>query len=152
MTASSEVAAGIVGLVIGSFVGVVVDRVPRKESIVSPPSHCVSCSAPIRPYDNIPVLSYLVLRGRCRVCGAHIPPRDAILELGTGILFTLLAWRLDRSGNCLRSACSQRVSWLSRRSTSSTCVSRRHWCMSPPGSGYPCSWWPQLAHTDGLGC
>jgi leader peptidase (prepilin peptidase)/N-methyltransferase len=94
MSATVEVVAGIVGLIIGSFVGVVVDRVPRKESIVSPPSHCVACSAPIRPYDNIPVVSYAILRGRCRSCGAHIPPRDALLELLTGALFVLLAWRL----------------------------------------------------------
>jgi leader peptidase (prepilin peptidase)/N-methyltransferase len=94
MSATVEAAAGVFGLVIGSFLGVVVDRIPRKESIVSPPSHCVSCSAPIRGYDNIPVVSYLVLRGRCRACGVHIPPRDAVLELGTGALFVLLAWRL----------------------------------------------------------
>jgi len=94
MSAALGAMAGIIGLVIGSFIGVVVDRLPRKESIVSPPSHCVACSAPIRAYDNIPVVSYVLLRGRCRACGAHIPPRDAMLELGTGILFVLLAWRL----------------------------------------------------------
>ena len=95
MSATLGAIAGIVGLIIGSFVGVVVDRVPRRESIVSPPSHCVSCSAPVRGYDNIPVVSYLLLRGRCRVCRAQIPPRDAFLELGTGIAFVLLAWRLN---------------------------------------------------------
>jgi leader peptidase (prepilin peptidase)/N-methyltransferase len=89
-----EAVTGVFGLLIGSFVGVVVDRVPRKESIVSPPSHCVACEAPIRPYDNIPVISYVALRGRCRACHTRIPPRDALLELGTGILFVLLAWRL----------------------------------------------------------
>jgi len=94
MSAALGAMAGIIGLVIGSFIGVVVDRLPRQESIVSPPSHCVACSAPIRAYDNIPVVSYVLLRGRCRACGAHIPPRDAMLELGTGILFVLLAWRL----------------------------------------------------------
>jgi leader peptidase (prepilin peptidase)/N-methyltransferase len=94
MRAVVEAVAGVVGLVLGSFVGVVVDRLPRKESIVSPPSHCVGCAAPIRAYDNIPVVSYVFLRGRCRSCGTHIPPRDALLELGTGILFALLAWRL----------------------------------------------------------
>ena len=95
MQVTLEAVTGVVGLLIGSFVGVVVDRVPRQESIVLPPSHCVACSAPIRAYDNIPVVSYVVLRGRCRACGAHIPPRDALLELGTGILFVLLAWRLN---------------------------------------------------------
>jgi leader peptidase (prepilin peptidase)/N-methyltransferase len=94
MPAAIEALAGIVGLAIGSFVGVMADRLPRKESIVSPPSHCVACSAPIRTHDNIPVFSYLVLRGRCRACGARIPARDAMLELGTAILFVLLAWRL----------------------------------------------------------
>jgi leader peptidase (prepilin peptidase)/N-methyltransferase len=94
MSTIVEIVAGIVGLMIGSFVGVVVDRVPRKESIVSPPSHCVACSAPILAYDNIPLVSYVILRGHCRHCGAHIPPRDAMLELGTGALFVLLAWRL----------------------------------------------------------
>ena len=94
MQVINEAVAGVFGLLIGSFIGVVVDRVPRQESIVSPPSHCVACSAPIRAYDNIPVVSYVVLRGRCRACGARIPPRDALLELGTGVLFVLLAWRL----------------------------------------------------------
>jgi leader peptidase (prepilin peptidase)/N-methyltransferase len=95
MSAALTAVAGVVGLVIGSFLGLVVDRVPRGESIVSPPSHCVACSAPIRPYDNIPVISYVVLRGRCRACGARIPPRDALVELGTGVLFVLVAWRVS---------------------------------------------------------
>ena len=94
MPAAVEAVAGVVGLAIGSFVGVITDRLPRSESIVSPPSHCVACSAPIRAYDNIPVVSYLVLRGRCRDCGAQIPPRDAILELVTAILFVLVAWHV----------------------------------------------------------
>lgn len=95
MRAIVEAVAGVIGLVLGSFVGVVADRLPRNESIVSPPSHCVACAGPIRAYDNIPVVSYAILRGRCRSCGAHIPPRDAMLELGTGVLFVLLAWRLS---------------------------------------------------------
>jgi leader peptidase (prepilin peptidase)/N-methyltransferase len=94
MSVILEAVAGVFGLVIGSFIGVVVDRLPRQESVVSPPSHCVACSAPIRAYDNIPVVSYAVLRGHCRACGTRIPPRDALLELGIGILFVLLAWRL----------------------------------------------------------
>ncbi len=95
MSATLGVVAGVFGLVIGSFFGVVVDRIPRNESIVSPPSHCVACSAPVRGYDNIPVVSYVLLRGRCRVCRVRIPPRDAMLELGTAAAFVLLAWRLD---------------------------------------------------------
>jgi len=95
MSATLGVVAGLFGLVIGSFLGLVVDRLPRNESIVSPPSHCVACSAPVRGYDNIPVVSYVLLRGRCRVCRVRIPPRDAMLELGTAASFVLLAWRLN---------------------------------------------------------
>lgn len=114
MQAAVEALAGVVGLAIGSFVGVLADRLPRQESIVSPPSHCVACSAPIRAADNIPVLSYLVLRGRCRSCGAHIPPRDAMLELGTAILFVLVAWRVSSvwalPAYCLMAACLVAIS------------------------------------------
>lgn len=88
------VPAAVVGLVAGSFAGVVVDRVPHGDSIVRPPSHCDSCSAPLRPIDNVPVLSYLLLRGRCHACGARIPPRDLVLEIVTAALFALLAFRL----------------------------------------------------------
>lgn len=94
MSAAVEAVAGVVGLAVGSFVAVVADRLPREESIVSPPSHCIACSVPIRSFDNIPVVSYLVLRGRCRNCGVRIPPRDALIEVVTGALFVLLAWRL----------------------------------------------------------
>jgi leader peptidase (prepilin peptidase) / N-methyltransferase len=92
--AVAAVIAGVFGLLIGSFVGVVADRVPRKESVVRPPSHCTSCAAPLRTFDNIPVVSYLVLRGRCHACGAHIPPRDLVVELITAGTFATLAWRL----------------------------------------------------------
>jgi len=94
MSAAIEAVAGVVGLAIGSFVGVVADRLPRHESVVSPASHCIACSAPIRTYDNIPLASYVMLKGRCRVCGAHIPARDALLEVATGVLFVLVAWRI----------------------------------------------------------
>jgi leader peptidase (prepilin peptidase) / N-methyltransferase len=90
----AAVIAAVFGLVIGSFVGVVADRVPRKESVVRPPSHCTSCGEQLRPLHNIPVLSYLVLRGRCHACGAHIPPRDLFVELATASVFAILAWRL----------------------------------------------------------
>ena len=82
-----------VGLVIGSFLNVVVWRVPRGESVVSPSSHCPGCEAPIRARDNVPVLSWLWLRGRCRGCGMRIPWRYPALELLTGVLFALMAWR-----------------------------------------------------------
>ncbi len=81
-----------VGLVVGSFVNVLVVRLPKDESIVSPGSHCPACGTPIRWYDNIPVLSYLLLRGRCRSCGVTISIRYPVIELLTALLF--LAMRL----------------------------------------------------------
>ena len=90
----------LAGLAIGSFLNVVIWRVPRGESIVSPPSHCPQCDAEIRGRDNIPVLSWLILRGRCRDCGAHISARYPGVELLTGALFLLvtltfgLTWEL----------------------------------------------------------
>ncbi len=80
----------LAGLAIGSFLNVVIWRVPRGESIVSPPSHCPQCDAEIRGRDNIPVLSWLILRGRCRDCGAHISARYPGVELLTGALFLLI--------------------------------------------------------------
>jgi leader peptidase (prepilin peptidase) / N-methyltransferase len=74
------------GLALGSFLGVVAARVPLRRSIVHPGSACMSCEAPIRWYDNVPVLSYAVLRGRCRGCGTRIPPRDLAIELATACL------------------------------------------------------------------
>lgn len=74
------------GLALGSFLGVVAARVPLHRSIVHPGSACMSCEAPIRWYDNLPVLSYLLLRGRCRRCGVRIPPRDLAIELATALL------------------------------------------------------------------
>jgi len=84
----------LLGLLVGSFLNVVVWRVPRGESVVSPPSACPGCGHVIRPRDNVPVVSWLVLRGRCRDCGATISPRYPLVELGTAALFALVAWRL----------------------------------------------------------
>jgi prepilin signal peptidase PulO-like enzyme (type II secretory pathway) len=84
----------LLGLAVGSFVNVVIYRVPRQMSIVRPGSHCPNCTAPIRPRDNIPLVSFLLLRGRCRVCGALISWRYPVVELTLGILFWLL-WRRD---------------------------------------------------------
>ena len=72
------------GAVCGSFLNVVVVRLPRAESIAFPGSHCMACGAPIRAYDNIPVLSYLLLRGRCRRCGARFSARYALVEAACG--------------------------------------------------------------------
>jgi len=75
------------GSCIGSFLNVVVYRLPREKSLVHPPSSCPSCGSAIRFYDNIPLLSWLVLRGRCRKCKAAISPRYFVIELVTGLLF-----------------------------------------------------------------
>jgi leader peptidase (prepilin peptidase)/N-methyltransferase len=81
------VAAGLIGAVIGSFLNVVAHRVPLGESLVSPGSRCPECGAPVRPYDNIPVVSWLLLRGRCRSCGTRISPRYPLVELATALAF-----------------------------------------------------------------
>jgi leader peptidase (prepilin peptidase)/N-methyltransferase len=87
---------GLLGLAIGSFLNVVIYRVPRGESIVRPPSHCPSCGALIKPWHDVPVLGWLILRGRCAGCGAPINVRYPLVELGTGALFVLVTWRLDQ--------------------------------------------------------
>jgi leader peptidase (prepilin peptidase) / N-methyltransferase len=86
-SAAEVVVAGVFGAVIGSFLNVVAHRVPLGESLVSPPSRCPECEAPIRPYDNVPVVSWLVLRGRCRNCGTRISPRYPLVELVTALAF-----------------------------------------------------------------
>jgi leader peptidase (prepilin peptidase)/N-methyltransferase len=75
------------GLIIGSFLNVCIIRIPGQKSIVMPASACPKCGDPIRPYDNIPVLSYVFLRGRCRACKAGISPMYPLVELLTGLLF-----------------------------------------------------------------
>jgi leader peptidase (prepilin peptidase)/N-methyltransferase len=82
------------GLAVGSFLNVVIYRVPRHESIISPRSRCPTCASPIKEYDNIPVISWLVLRGRCRNCQAAISPRYLVVELIGGALFGGLAARM----------------------------------------------------------
>jgi leader peptidase (prepilin peptidase)/N-methyltransferase len=81
--------AGGVGLLLGSFLNVVAYRLPRGESLSVPASHCPACDTPIKPYDNIPVLSWLALRGRCRSCRSPIPWRYPLVELGTALLMAL---------------------------------------------------------------
>jgi leader peptidase (prepilin peptidase)/N-methyltransferase len=91
------VVCGLVGLLIGSFLNVVVWRVPRGESVVHPRSACPSCSTPIRRRDNVPVLSWLVLRGKCRDCSEPISRRYPLVEAVTGTLFALTAWHFGAS-------------------------------------------------------
>ncbi|MDX6681448.1 MAG: leader peptidase (prepilin peptidase) / N-methyltransferase [Solirubrobacteraceae bacterium] len=79
--------AAAFGLIIGSFLNVVAYRLPRHESLSTPGSHCPSCDAPIKPYDNVPLLSWMLLRGRCRGCKAAIAPRYPLIEGLTAILF-----------------------------------------------------------------
>jgi leader peptidase (prepilin peptidase)/N-methyltransferase len=88
-----EGVAGVLGLMVGSFLNVVIHRLPRDESIAFPASHCPACDAPIAPWHNIPVLSYVWLRGRCRHCGIAISPRYPAVELLTGLLFWAIVAR-----------------------------------------------------------
>lgn len=110
MTTFSVVVVFLLGLVSGSFLNVVIHRLPRGESVAFPGSHCPACGAPIRPYDNVPVLSWLVLRGRCRVCRAPISARYPFVELANAVLWVAVflrapGWADFASGAFLCSAC-----------------------------------------------
>jgi leader peptidase (prepilin peptidase)/N-methyltransferase len=87
------VACGLFGLAVGSFLNVVVWRVPRHESIVRPGSHCPNCDTELGAIENVPVLSWVVLRGRCRHCGQRISARYPLVELLTAVLWVGLAQR-----------------------------------------------------------
>ena len=84
--------AGVFGAIIGSFLNVVIHRLPHEESIVFPNSRCPSCEAVIAFYDNVPVVSYVLLGGRCRACKQRISPRYPAVELLTALLFIAVAW------------------------------------------------------------
>ena len=107
-SAAEVVVTGLFGAVIGSFLNVVAHRVPLGESLVSPGSHCPHCGAPVKPYDNVPVVSWLLLRGRCRNCGEPIS--------------AALSARRARS----RRSCS-RPWWPRAASTTTWCSSCRSW-------------------------
>ena len=92
------VLVGAFGSLVGSFLNVVIFRVPAGLSIVSPPSACPTCGARIRSFDNVPVLSWLILRGKCRDCRAGISVRYPLVELGTGLFFGLVTVRLWPGG------------------------------------------------------
>jgi leader peptidase (prepilin peptidase) / N-methyltransferase len=83
---------GVIGAMIGSFLNVVIHRLPREQSIVFPNSTCPRCSARIKAYDNIPILSFLILRGKCRACGSRISPRYPAVEALTALLFVAVTW------------------------------------------------------------
>lgn len=91
MTAFLAAGAGVLGLVIGSFLNVVIWRVPRGDSVLRPRSHCPRCDRAIRNRDNVPLLGWLLLRGRCRDCGNPISARYPLVELATGLLFAAVA-------------------------------------------------------------
>jgi leader peptidase (prepilin peptidase)/N-methyltransferase len=102
--------AAVSGLLVGSFLNVVVHRLPRGESIVFPGSHCPACGAPIAPYDNLPVLSWILLSGKCRTCRAPIALRYPVLELANGLLWAFVfrvapSWGDLATGIFLCSAC-----------------------------------------------
>lgn len=94
MTGFLYACVGIFGVLIGSFLNVVIWRLPRGESLSHPGSHCPNCDHVIRPYDNLPVVSWLLLRRKCRDCHAPISGRYPAVELTTGLLFLLMAWTI----------------------------------------------------------
>lgn len=94
MTAFLVGVCGIIGLAVGSFLNVVIYRVPRKESVVSPRSRCPGCGNTLSAVDNIPVVSWVALKGRCRSCAEPIAKRYPVVELVTAVLFALTAARL----------------------------------------------------------
>src|SRR5687768_17048038 len=96
MTAAELVLLGLCGAAFGSFVNVLAYRLPRRESIVKPRSRCPVCGTTIRSYDNIPIFSWLLLRGRCRECDVRIPVRYPLVELVTATLFVLLGVKFGR--------------------------------------------------------
>jgi leader peptidase (prepilin peptidase)/N-methyltransferase len=97
LAAFAYVCLGAFGLLFGSFANVLIWRIPRGESIVSPGSHCPKCEHDIRWYDNIPVVSWLVLRAKCRDCGEPIAWRYPAVELASGVVWVLAAFRFDQA-------------------------------------------------------
>lgn len=83
----------VIGAVIGSFLNVCIHRLPAEQSVVSPPSHCPNCKTPIKFYDNIPILSFLLLQGRCRGCGTPISVQYMLIEFINGAGYAVIAWK-----------------------------------------------------------
>jgi leader peptidase (prepilin peptidase) / N-methyltransferase len=92
MTPGTLAVAGLFGLCIGSFLNVVIYRLPLGQSLSTPPSRCRKCGYSLRWFDNIPVLSWVFLRGRCRKCGINVSWQYPVVELVTGALFVLVVW------------------------------------------------------------
>ena len=100
------------GACIASFLNVVIWRVPRGESIVSPPSHCPKCNAAIKWYQNIPILSWLALRGKCANCGEPISPRYILIETLGGVLFLAAFWKYGARGDLVVAGLNTTVAWI----------------------------------------
>jgi leader peptidase (prepilin peptidase)/N-methyltransferase len=96
--------AAVFGAMLGSFLNVCVYRLPRNESVVRPASHCPGCGRPIAWYDNVPILSFLLLRGRCRHCGARISPQYVLVEVAGALIWGGAAWWFGPSLPAVRSA------------------------------------------------
>lgn len=97
LTPIALVGLGVLGLLVGSFLNVVIVRLPEGESIASPPSHCLECGTPIKPWDNIPVLSWFLLRGRCRACGEQFGFAYVLVEVGNAALWVIAGLRFGAS-------------------------------------------------------
>ena len=93
--------AFVLGLIVGSFLNVCIYRIPKGKSVVTPPSSCPSCGGRIKWYDNVPLLSYFLLKGRCRYCGERIPLRYPLVELLTAVLTLGVVWRFGFSLSAL---------------------------------------------------
>jgi leader peptidase (prepilin peptidase)/N-methyltransferase len=92
MTVIYIILSALLGLVVGSFLNVCIDRLPARKSLAYPPSHCDTCNKPLQVHDLVPVASYLWLRGKCRYCGAPIPQRVLWVEIFSGAAFAFLFW------------------------------------------------------------
>ncbi len=101
MTAAASLFAALVGATIGSFLNVVSYRLPRRESLVRPASRCPGCATPVKPYDNVPIFSWLVLRGRCRSCAAPISARYPVVEATTAVLYALCVVRFGADADAI---------------------------------------------------
>ena len=97
MTAIITVGFALLGLAVGSFLNLCIDRLPGGKSIVRPGSHCDSCNQSLKAVDLVPVFSYIWLKGRCRYCGARIPLRSPVVEFATAAIFAFLAWHYGLS-------------------------------------------------------